>query len=45
MTRAAKLNRLNVLYYLGHSPYPLVAALLGIPEHKVLHNLQKGLRA
>ena len=40
-----KLDRLQVLGNLGYSPHPLFAALLAIPEHELLHTLQKGLRA
>jgi hypothetical protein len=45
MTRASELNRLQTLGALGNTPRQLFEALLALPEHLILHALQKGLRA
>lgn len=45
MTRAPELNRLQTLGALGNTPRQLFEALLALPEHLILHALQKGLRA
>lgn len=45
MTQAAKMGWLLKPGYLGYSPRHLFEVMLGVPEHEVLHTLQKGLRA